>query len=102
MNTTDKPLYVVTVTFRIKPEHADEFLNAMRENARLSLELEPGCHRFDVALGEDGPETIFLYELYSDRAAFDAHLAAEHFKSFGATVTDWVASKDVACYVLPT
>lgn len=95
-------MYVVTVTFRINPDHTDRFLEAMRENARLSLEREPGCHRFDVALGENGPETVFLYELYTDRAAFDAHLEADHFKSFDATVADWVASKDVACYVLPT
>lgn len=93
-------MYVVTVTFRIKPEHAEAFLDAIRENARLSLETEPGCHRFDVAVGEDGPETVFLYELYADRAAFDAHRATDHFRSFDATVADWVASKEVACYLL--
>ncbi|MEO1536445.1 MAG: putative quinol monooxygenase [Pseudomonadota bacterium] len=93
-------MYVVTVTFRLAVEHAQAFLAAVRENAQLSLAREPGCHRFDVAVGEDGPETVFLYELYDDRAAFDAHLASAHFKSFDAMVAPWVASKDVATYVL--
>lgn len=95
-------MYVVTVTFRIKPEHSEAFLTAIRDNAARSLADEPGCHRFDVAIGESGPETVFLYELYTDRAAFDAHLAAVHYKSFDAAVSDWVASKDVACYILPS
>lgn len=93
-------MYVVTVTFGIHAAHADAFLAAVQENARLSVENEPDCHRFDVAVGETGPETVFLYELYTDRAAFDAHLASAHFKSFDAAVADWVASKDVRTYVL--
>ena len=94
-------MYVVTVTFRIAPEASDEFLVAMRENAQTSLETEPGCHRFDVAIGEDGPETVFLYELYTDRAAFDVHLGSAHFKAFDAKVAPWVIDKAVATYLLP-
>jgi quinol monooxygenase YgiN len=93
-------VYVVTVTFRVHPVRADEFLAAMRENAVTSLASEPGCHRFDVAIGEDGPTTVFLYELYSDRAAFDAHLASAHFKAFDRAVADWVAEKSVQTYAL--
>ena len=95
-------MYVVTVSFRQKPEHAEEFLTAIRDNAAQSLQDEPGCHRFDVAIGDDGPETVFLYELYTDRAAFDAHLQTAHFKAFDALVAPWVASKDVHCYHLVT
>ena len=93
-------MYVVTVTFRLHAAQAEAFLDAIQENARLSLEIEPGCHRFDVAVGEDGPDTVFLYEHYTDRAAFDAHLASAHFKAFDAKVSDWVASKDVATFLL--
>lgn len=93
-------MYVVAVTFRLHPAHAVIFLDAIRENARLSLETEPGCHRFDVAVGEGGSETVFLYELYTDRAAFDAHLASPHFKAFDAQTAEWVASKEVATYHL--
>jgi quinol monooxygenase YgiN len=47
------------------------------------------------------PEHVFLYELYDDdRAAFDAHLAAAHFKAFDAAVKAMVASKAVHAYEL--
>ena len=91
-------MHVITVVFEIKPEHADEFRVAMEENARLSLELEPGCHQFDVAFGIDDPTVCFLYELYTDKAAFDVHLGMAHFKSFDAKVTPWLASKTVHAY----
>ena len=93
-------MFVVTVTFGIHAKHAAAFLAAVQENARLSLEQEPECHRFDVAVGEGGPEKVFLYELYTDRAAFDEHLASAHFKAFDAKVADWVASKDVQTFTL--
>lgn len=93
-------MFVVTVLFRQHPEHAVAFLDAVTENARRSLEDEPGCHRFDVAVGEDGPETVFLYELYSDRAAFDAHMKTAHFTAFDTMVAPWVASKEARFYTL--
>lgn len=93
-------MYVVAVTFQIHAAHAPAFLDAIRENARHSLDIEPGCHRFDVAVGENGPETVFLYELYTDRAAFDAHLTSAHFKAFDAKVASWVAAKQVDTYQL--
>ena len=64
-------MYVVTVRFAIKPEFADAFLRAVQSNARTSLEREPGCHRFDVATGDAVHSDVFLYEVYTDRAAFE-------------------------------
>jgi quinol monooxygenase YgiN len=93
-------MYVVTVRFAIKPEFADAFLRAVQSNARTSLEREPGCHRFDVATGDAVHSDVFLYEVYTDRAAFETHLASAHFQAFDAEAADWVAAKDVACFHL--
>jgi autoinducer 2-degrading protein len=38
---------------------------------------------------------VFLYEVYDDRAAFDAHLSAPHFKSFDAATAGMIRSKKV-------
>lgn len=88
-------MFVVTVTFTIKPEMIDAFLPAMVENARTSREVETGCQQFDVCSNGD---TVFLYEIYDDRAAFDLHLASDHFKSFDAYVADMVSDKQVAVF----
>lgn len=90
-------LYVVTVGFAIVPEHAEEFAAAIVENARRSLDVEPGCHLFEVCRSEAADE-IFLYEVYADRAAFDAHLASPHYHSFSQLTEAWVIRKDVATY----
>jgi len=88
--------YVVTVVFRAKPEHREDFRKSMIENATASRTAEPGCRQFDVCELPDG--TIFLYEIYDDEAAFKAHLATGHYKHFNSTTTPWVAVKIVTIY----
>ncbi|MDQ6620734.1 MAG: antibiotic biosynthesis monooxygenase [Pseudomonadota bacterium] len=88
-------MHVVTVEFVVHPESIEPFMQAMLVNARASLEKEPGCTRFDVCVDPENPSHVFLYELYSDAAAFEAHLRTEHFKSFDALVAPWLQSKRV-------
>ena len=91
-------MFAVVVTFQIKSGEMETFLPLMTENARSSLREEPGCHVFDVCTDPARPDEVFLYELYTDRAAFDAHLASGHFKAFDAQVADLIASKTVQTY----
>ncbi len=88
--------YVVTVTFEIAADRMDAFMPLMRENAAASVRDEPGCLQFDVCQGQGGH--VFLYEIYTDRAAFDAHLQAPHFKAFDAAVVEMVTAKAVATF----
>ena len=88
-------MYVIVVDFKIKPEHLNQFMPLMLENARASRETEPGCRVFDVCVDPKDKTSVFLYEVYDDRGAFDAHLAAAHFKRFDAAVASMVAAKTV-------
>jgi len=38
---------------------------------------------------------IFLYEIYDDHAAFEAHLASPHFHRFEVEAADMIAEKQV-------
>jgi quinol monooxygenase YgiN len=87
--------FVVTVEFEVDPQHLAAFLPLVCENARLSRESEPGCRQFDVCTDPARPNDVFLYERYRDRAAFDEHLASEHFRAFDAAVRGMVTSKSV-------
>lgn len=69
--------YAVAVTFRAKPEFRAQFRAAMIENATESRTKEPGCRQFDVCENAEGE--IFLYEIYDDEAAFQAHRESPHF-----------------------
>lgn len=87
--------HVVTVEFVVEPGQAPAFGQLMMENARMSLQEEPGCHVFDVCVAPEAAERFFLYEVYEDAQAFELHLAAEHFKAFDAATKDWVVRKTV-------
>jgi (4S)-4-hydroxy-5-phosphonooxypentane-2,3-dione isomerase len=88
-------MYAVTVLFKINEGRRDQFLPLMIENARLSLQDEPGCHQFDVCTDPARPDDVFLYEIYDDVAAFKAHLQMPHFKSFDANVSEMIDEKTV-------
>jgi len=88
-------MYVVTVEFDIQPARLAEFLPLMHENARASVESEPGCQQFDVCIDPARPGSVFLYEVYDGRAAFEVHLASAHFSRFDVAVRDMVANKTV-------
>lgn len=92
-------MYVITVEFTIHPGRMPVFMPLMVDNARASREQEPGCRQFDVCLDPAAPNIVYLYEVYDDRAAFDAHLATAHFRSFDAAVRDMVAAKAVRSYI---
>ena len=88
----------VCVTFDIKPEHMMAFMPLMHAQAENTMRAEPDCHQFDVCTQSDAQNRVFLYEIYSDQAAFDVHLASDHFKTFDAAVTEMVAAKSVAIF----
>ncbi len=90
-------MYVVSVEFVVDSAHLAAFRRAVLEQARNSLDLEPDCHAFHVCVDDGGQQgtRFFLYEEYTDRPAFDAHLASGHFHEFSALVDSWVESKRV-------
>jgi (4S)-4-hydroxy-5-phosphonooxypentane-2,3-dione isomerase len=94
--------YVITVSFDINPEARKDFLRLMIANAEASLAQEPGCLRFDVLVPEDGDGEVFLYEVYTSRAAFDLHLASDHFRAFDRATASMVARKTARSYVPAT
>lgn len=91
-------MFAVTVTFQIAHNRMAAFMPLMIENAQTSLAREAGCHRFDVATDPARPNEVFLYELYEDRAAFDAHMQTEHFLQFDRASADMVEGKEVKTY----
>jgi quinol monooxygenase YgiN len=94
-------MYAILVTIHIKPEFRDAYLESMLDDARGSVNDEPGCFRFDVLQDENNPNTIYLYEVYRDKEAFDAHLVAPHFIRWRDTVKDWNDGPAQAVRVAP-
>lgn len=92
--------FVILVDFRLKPGAKAAFLRLVNENARASCREEPGCQRFDVLATDREPDRIVLYEIYDDRAAFDAHIKTGHFARFNEATAPLVADKKVSEFVM--
>ena len=88
-------MIVVTVLFTIDPSHVDAFRVAVLQHAKNSLTQEQGCKRFDVAADPDNPQRFFLYEVYDDHAALEAHRKADYLDQFGTTIKGWVEDKQL-------
>lgn len=91
-------MFVITVDFQIAPEHAGSFMENMLANAEASRRDEPGCRQFDVCRDPDDPGRVFLYEVYDDRDAFEAHNRSDHFRTFQSAVDGMVLSKAVRSF----
>lgn len=88
-------MLALVVEFRIKAAHIDAFDAAIRANAKASLDDEPGCRQFDVCRDPGDAALFFLYELYDDETAIQAHLQSAHFLQMSAATAPWVDTKRV-------
>ena len=93
-------MHVITVVFKVKPEAIQDFRKAVVRHAKNSFEKEDGCQRFDVCIDDRRPDTVFLYEVYTDLAAFELHRETDHFKKFGELSAPMLASRAVQSWEL--
>jgi len=92
--------YVIAVDFKLHAGQYAAFRELIDENARESAQSEPGCRRFDVLEPKGEADRILLYEIYDDRAAFEAHLKTAHFARFNRESEPLVAEKKIFEYEL--
>lgn len=95
------PPFAVTVAFELCDGAFGEFHRLVSANAAVSVDCEPGCLRFDVLIpAAPGPPDLFLYEVYASRAAFEVHLASDHYRAFDERTRALVRTKVVHCYTI--
>ncbi|WP_340119621.1 antibiotic biosynthesis monooxygenase [Pelagibius sp. 7325] len=93
-------MFVVTVVFKVKKDVVEAFRKAVQQQAKNSLTKEEGCERFDVCFDSDDPQGVFLYELYVDAAAFEAHTQTDHFKNFREVSQPMLEDREVRFWSL--
>ena len=64
-----------------RPGLEDAFRQHITELVR-AVRREPGCVTFTAYEARDIPGRFYLYEIYTDAAAFDAHLKTGHVHAF--------------------
>lgn len=70
--------FAVIARYRCEPADGPTVRSALLEMRKHTL-AEPGNLAYVVHADTEVPGAFVLYEQYTDRAAFDAHAAADHF-----------------------
>lgn len=83
-------MLIVHVFVHVKPESAEAFAAATRENARNSVR-EPGVVRFDVVQQEDDTTRFLLIEIYRTAEDPARHKATAHYATWRDTVEPMMA-----------
>lgn len=78
-------MITILATYVAAEGNEEELAEGLRGYVRMVL-TEPGCITFDVYRGIDNPRLFVLFEQYADRAAVDAHIAADHFTEVAVKV----------------
>ena len=71
-------MLAVVVTIEAVEGQEEALIQALENNAKGSRQ-EPACLRWEWSQHVDDPSRFAIYELYTDREAFLAHKASEHF-----------------------
>jgi quinol monooxygenase YgiN len=91
------PFYINAVDIDVVPGQIDAYLAALKENAAAAVH-EPGCREFDITVSQKDPNHVFIFEVYDNAAALEAHRATDHFKKYAATTKDMVAKRDARAF----
>ncbi len=81
VDTSDPNPRPMIAVLDAKPGLAGAFRERIVELVR-EVRREPGCATFTAYEARDTPGRFYLYEVYTDAAAFDAHLKTDHVHAF--------------------
>ncbi|AKM07776.1 putative quinol monooxygenase [Pelagerythrobacter marensis] len=89
----------VFATISPKPAHFDQARSAVRE-ILAPTRAESGCLAFDLHEGE-GNGQLHLYEVWTDRAALDAHYRQDYTRAVFEQYEDWLAEPVAIVFMQP-
>ena len=84
----------LVVEVKLKTGKRDAFADRVRQHGEICLDKEPGCLQFDVLVPTDGSDRVFLYEVYADQAAMDAHMETPHMAQYRRDTEPMVAERN--------
>ena len=81
VDTTDPSPRPMIAILDARPGLEGTFRERIVELVR-AVRREPGCLAFTAYEARDTPGRFYLYEVYTDAAAFEAHLKTDHVHTF--------------------
>lgn len=66
----------------VYPQYLDEYMKYATEVGEISLRTEPGVLTMYAVSEKENPCRITILETYSSKAAYEKHIASEHFQKY--------------------
>lgn len=95
----------ITVSFQVKAERLDDFLELQSGHAAATMEEEDGCIQFDVLINDADAEAIasgdaetvnvLMVEMYRDEEAKALHMKSPRIPALGEKYKDMIESREV-------
>ncbi|MFT3824008.1 MAG: carboxymuconolactone decarboxylase family protein [Chitinophagaceae bacterium] len=89
---TEPGLMVRVAEIEIVPEYLEEYKAILRENAALSVKLEPGVISIFPMFRHEDPVQVRIVEIYASNEAYQSHLKTPHFQHYKTTTLKMVKS----------
>ena len=91
-------MLVVVVFLEAHGGRQEELRDALRVHAKICLDREPGCQRYDISVDPLEGASFLLYQVYTDEAAYLAHRELPHYADFRILTDPWVLTRRVLTY----
>ena len=85
----------VVATLEAYDGEFENLLKLAREEARHSMNEEPGCLKFEVLRPKEKPGHLVFVGYYADQAALDHHLGTERLAAFREAMLPLVSSREL-------
>ena len=85
----ESDLYVIA-DLTAKPDAADEFRRLLVDFAAAARK-EPGCKHYTLLEDPAKPGQLYTFEIWTDKAALDAHMATPEIKALGPKLQNILA-----------
>lgn len=79
-------MLVVVATMRAREGSEDKLRDVLLALV-VESRLEPGCHRYELLMGDEDTREFGLYEQWENQPALNAHLRSRHI-SVGYSLSD--------------
>lgn len=86
------PMIIVTATITAKPGKREEIISKS-QNLIKYTRLEPGCISYNLYASTEDEDALVMIEQWENKEVLDTHMQTDHFKAFGAAVSDILAEE---------
>lgn len=80
----------------VYPQHLDEYMNYAAEVGEISLRTEPGVLTMYAVSEKENPCKVTILETYTSKAAYEKHIASEHFQKYKQGTLHMVKSLELS------